>query len=95
MRARADLGGGDLGDGDDARERRTGFGVSGPMGSFAGLADASTAVLIDLMWMGRLQLLPRAASLHAELLARLDWTGLSGPAALGQLHPASGLGLAP
>jgi trk system potassium uptake protein len=35
-----------------------GLGTLGPMGSFAELADPSKAILIFLMWMGRLELLP-------------------------------------
>ena len=44
--------------GDRARERGTGFGIAGPMGSFADLGDASKVTLIGLMWMGRLEILP-------------------------------------
>ena len=44
--------------GDRARERRPGFGIAGPMGSFADLGDASKITLIGLMWMGRLEILP-------------------------------------
>lgn len=35
-----------------------GLGSLGPMGSYAGLAESSKAILIVLMWMGRLELLP-------------------------------------
>jgi trk system potassium uptake protein len=35
-----------------------GLGFAGPMGSFATFADSSKAILIVLMWMGRLELLP-------------------------------------
>jgi len=35
-----------------------GFGVTGPMGSFAPLGDASKVTLIGLMWAGRLEILP-------------------------------------
>ena len=35
-----------------------GFGIAGPMGSFADLGDASKVTLIGLMWMGRLEILP-------------------------------------
>jgi trk system potassium uptake protein len=35
-----------------------GLGFLGPMGSFATFADSSKAILIVLMWMGRLELLP-------------------------------------
>ncbi len=35
-----------------------GFGVTGPMGSFAPLGDASKITLIGLMWVGRLEIVP-------------------------------------
>jgi trk system potassium uptake protein TrkH len=35
-----------------------GFGVTGPMGSFAPLGDASKITLIALMWAGRLEIVP-------------------------------------
>jgi trk/ktr system potassium uptake protein len=35
-----------------------GLGFLGPMGSFATFADSSKAILVVLMWMGRLELLP-------------------------------------
>lgn len=35
-----------------------GFGVTGPMGSFAPLGDASKLTLIGLMWVGRLEIVP-------------------------------------
>jgi trk system potassium uptake protein TrkH len=35
-----------------------GFGLTGPMGSFASLGDASKLTLIGLMWVGRLEILP-------------------------------------
>ena len=35
-----------------------GFGITGPMGSFAGLGDASKITLIGLMWAGRLEIVP-------------------------------------
>jgi trk system potassium uptake protein TrkH len=35
-----------------------GFGVTGPMGSFAPLGDVSKVTLIGLMWAGRLEILP-------------------------------------
>jgi len=35
-----------------------GFGPTGPMGSFAGLGDASKITLIGLMWAGRLEIVP-------------------------------------
>jgi trk system potassium uptake protein TrkH len=35
-----------------------GFGPTGPMGSFAGLGDASKITLIGLMWVGRLEIVP-------------------------------------
>ena len=35
-----------------------GLGVTGPMGSFASLGDASKITLIALMWMGRLEIVP-------------------------------------
>ncbi len=35
-----------------------GLGFAGPMGSFATFADSSKAILVVLMWMGRLELLP-------------------------------------
>jgi trk system potassium uptake protein TrkH len=35
-----------------------GLGVTGPMGSFAGLGDVSKIALIALMWMGRLEIFP-------------------------------------
>ena len=34
------------------------FGVTGPMGSYAPLADVSKVTLIGLMWIGRLEILP-------------------------------------
>jgi trk system potassium uptake protein TrkH len=35
-----------------------GFGFAGPMGSFEPFGDASTATMIVLMWLGRLELIP-------------------------------------
>jgi trk system potassium uptake protein TrkH len=35
-----------------------GFGITGPMGSFAPLGDVSKITLIGLMWLGRLEILP-------------------------------------
>ena len=35
-----------------------GFGFAGPLGSFERFGDASTAAMIILMWMGRLELIP-------------------------------------
>ena len=35
-----------------------GFGVTGPMGSFASLGDTSKLTLIGLMWVGRLEIVP-------------------------------------
>ena len=35
-----------------------GFGVTGPMGSFAPFSDASKIVLVGLMWLGRLEVVP-------------------------------------
>jgi trk system potassium uptake protein TrkH len=35
-----------------------GFGVTGPMGSFAPLGDVSKLTLIGLMWVGRLEIVP-------------------------------------
>ena len=35
-----------------------GFGITGPMGSFAPLGDVSKVTLIGLMWAGRLEILP-------------------------------------
>lgn len=35
-----------------------GFGITGPMGSFAPLGDVSKITLIGLMWAGRLEILP-------------------------------------
>jgi trk system potassium uptake protein TrkH len=35
-----------------------GFGVTGPMGSFADLGDVSKITLIGLMWAGRLEIIP-------------------------------------
>jgi len=35
-----------------------GFGVTGPMGSFAPLGDVSKITLIGLMWVGRLEIVP-------------------------------------
>ena len=35
-----------------------GFGFAGPLGSFAPFSDASTALMIGLMWLGRLELIP-------------------------------------
>jgi trk system potassium uptake protein TrkH len=35
-----------------------GFGIAGPMGSFAPFSDVSTVVMTALMWMGRLELIP-------------------------------------
>nr|MBA2423969.1 TrkH family potassium uptake protein [Actinomycetota bacterium] len=35
-----------------------GFGVTGPMGSFATVGDASKVTMILLMWVGRLELIP-------------------------------------
>ena len=35
-----------------------GFGVTGPMGSFAGLGDVSKITMIGLMWVGRLEIVP-------------------------------------
>lgn len=34
------------------------FGFAGPMGSFEPFSDASTAVMVALMWLGRLELIP-------------------------------------
>ena len=35
-----------------------GLGFLGPMGSYASFSDSSTAILVVLMWMGRLELIP-------------------------------------
>jgi trk system potassium uptake protein len=35
-----------------------GFGVAGPMGSFADYSDVSTSVMTVLMWLGRLEVIP-------------------------------------
>jgi len=35
-----------------------GFGIAGPFGSFAGLSDLSKAIMIALMWLGRLEIVP-------------------------------------
>ena len=35
-----------------------GFGFAGPLGSFEPFGDASTAAMIGLMWLGRLELIP-------------------------------------
>ena len=35
-----------------------GFGVAGPMGSFAPFGDVSTIAMIGLMWLGRLEIIP-------------------------------------
>jgi trk system potassium uptake protein TrkH len=35
-----------------------GFGITGPMGSFAALGDVSKITLIGLMWLGRLEIIP-------------------------------------
>jgi trk system potassium uptake protein TrkH len=45
-----------------------GFGITGPMGSFASLGDVSKITLIGLMWVGRLEIIPVAV-----LLTRHYW----------------------
>jgi trk system potassium uptake protein len=35
-----------------------GFGITGPMGSFAPLGDVSKVTMIGLMWLGRLEIIP-------------------------------------
>jgi trk/ktr system potassium uptake protein len=35
-----------------------GFGITGPMGSFASLGDVSKITMIGLMWLGRLEIIP-------------------------------------
>ena len=45
-----------------------GFGITGPMGSFASLGDVSKITLIGLMWVGRLEIVPVAV-----LLTRHYW----------------------
>ncbi|HET7743431.1 MAG TPA: TrkH family potassium uptake protein [Gaiellaceae bacterium] len=45
-----------------------GFGITGPMGSFASLGDVSKLTLIGLMWIGRLEIVPVAV-----LLTRHYW----------------------
>jgi len=45
-----------------------GFGITGPMGSFASLGDLSKITLIGLMWVGRLEIVPVAV-----LLTRHYW----------------------
>lgn len=45
-----------------------GFGITGPMGSFASLGDVSKVTLIGLMWVGRLEIVPVAV-----LLTRHYW----------------------
>jgi trk system potassium uptake protein TrkH len=35
-----------------------GFGFAGPMGSFEPFSDASTGIMIALMWLGRLEIIP-------------------------------------
>jgi len=35
-----------------------GFGITGPMGSFAPLGDVSKLTMIVLMWLGRLEIIP-------------------------------------
>ncbi|SDF18820.1 trk system potassium uptake protein TrkH [Thermus arciformis] len=48
-----------------------GLGEVGPMGSYAGLHPLSKAVLILLMWAGRIEILPVALLLSPELWRRL------------------------
>ena len=45
-----------------------GFGFAGPMGSYRPFSDVSTAILIVLMWVGRLEIIPVAV-----LLTRNYW----------------------
>jgi trk system potassium uptake protein TrkH len=45
-----------------------GFGINGPMGSFAPLGDASKLTMIGLMWVGRLEIVPVVV-----LLTRRYW----------------------
>jgi trk system potassium uptake protein len=44
------------------------FGFAGPMGSFEPFSDVSTAVMVILMWVGRLEIIPVAV-----LLTRSYW----------------------
>jgi trk system potassium uptake protein TrkH len=44
------------------------FGFAGPMGSFEPFSDASTGIMIALMWIGRLEIVPVAV-----LLSRAYW----------------------
>ena len=44
--------------GDDARQRRPGLGIAGPVGSFERFSDVSTVTMTLLMWIGRLEVIP-------------------------------------
>lgn len=48
-----------------------GFGIAGPMGSFASFNTASKLVLIVAMWIGRLEIVTVLALLHPDVLRQL------------------------
>lgn len=50
-----------------------GFGPTGPMGSFAGLSDATKWLLSVAMWIGRLEIVTVLALLHPHVLTQLRW----------------------
>ena len=50
-----------------------GLGQVGPMASYAGFPDASKLVLVVAMWLGRLEILPVVALLHAGAWRGTRW----------------------
>ena len=68
--------------GNHGGQRRPGFGIAGPTGSFAAYGDVSNVTMIDLMWLGRLEMIPvlvlqrattgasRAVSLSSQAASR-------------------------
>jgi len=52
-----------------------GFGMAGPMGSFAGFDDVSKLILTFAMWLGRLEIVTVLALLHHDVLRGLRLRG--------------------
>ena len=55
-----------------------GFGVAGPMGSFASFDTASKLLLTAAMWIGRLEVVTVLALLNPDVLSKIRWRGQAG-----------------
>lgn len=58
-----------------------GFGLTGPMGSYAPLNDAAKLLLTLAMWLGRLEIVTVLALLQTEVLRTLRWRDAARPPA--------------